>query len=154
MLKAQKIGRMYRIPNFSLTLIREGSYLVDCKTIRSPEDAYKIANMELENSPNEKFLVLLLTTKNTVIGISIVSSGTLNASLVCPREIFQRAILSNAASLICVHNHPSGNPTASNEDITLTKKLAEAGNLLNIPVLDHVIIGDGKYISFKERGLL
>lgn len=154
MFKSIKQGRVYRIPTFELALIREKSYPADRKKISNPDDAYRIARLELDDAPNEKFLVIMLTTKNSVIGTSIVSTGVLNASLVSPREIFQRAILSNAASLICVHNHPSGDPTASSEDITLTKKLAEAGNLLNIPILDHVIIGDGRYISLKEKGVI
>lgn len=154
MFKSQKEGKMYRIPQFSLTLLRENSYPADRKTIRGPEDAYEIVRLELENSPAEKFLVLLLTTKNTIIGTSIVACGTLNAALVHPREVFQRAILSNAAGVIVAHNHPSGNPSPSQEDISLTAKLAESGKILDIPVLDHVIVGDCSYVSLKEKGMM
>ena len=83
-----------------------------------------------------------------------VSSGSLNASIVHPRELFQRAILANCAAVIVAHNHPSGDPSPSPEDISLTRKLIEAGELLDIPVLDHVILGYGCYASFKEKGLL
>lgn len=154
MFKAEKTGKMYRIPNFNLVLVREGSNRTDCKTIRGPEDAYEIARQKLDTSPCEKFLVILLNTKNMVLGTSIVSSGTLNASLVYPREVFQRAILSNAAAIIVAHNHPSGNTSPSQEDLSITKKLIESGKILDIPVLDHIIIGDYSYVSLKEKGLL
>lgn len=154
MFKAEKFGKTYRIPNFNLILVREGSNRTNCKTIRGPEDAHEIARQELDTSPCEKFLVILLNTKNAVIGTSIVSSGTLNAALVHPREVFQRAILSNAAAIIVAHNHPSGNTSPSSEDIALTKKLVESGKILDIPVLDHIIIGDYGYASLKEKGLL
>lgn len=155
MFKATKEGKMYRIPNFNLVLVREGSSSqTDRKTIRGPEDAYYIARQELDISPCEKFLVILLNTKNMVIGTSIVSSGTLNASLVSSREVFQRAILSNAAGIILVHNHPSGVPTPSQEDINVTERMTKAGKLLDIPVLDHIVLGDNTYISFKEKGLI
>ena len=98
--------------------------------------------------------VMLLSTKNRVNAIQEVSVGTLNSSVVHPREIFKAAILSNAASLILVHNHPSGDPTPSPEDVDLTKKLVDAGKLLNIPVLDHVVMGDRRYASLKERGMI
>ena len=154
MFKSIKEGKTYRIPNFNLVLVREGSNRTDCKTIRGPEDAYEIARQELDISPCEKFLAILLNTKNMVIGTSVVSSGTLNASLVHPREVFQRAILSNAAAIIVAHNHPSGNTTPSPEDIALTAKLVESGKVLDIPVLDHIIVGHYGYVSLKEKGLL
>lgn len=154
MFKAVKEGKMYRIPNFNLVLVREGSNQSDRKTIRGPEDAYYIARRELDISPCEKFLVILLNTKNIVIGTSIVSSGTLSASLVSSREVFQRAILSNAAGIILVHNHPSGVPEPSREDISITERMVRAGKLLDIPVLDHIVFGDCNYVSLKEKGLM
>lgn len=154
MFKAEKSGKMYRIPNFNLVLVREGSNRTDCKTIRGPEDAYEIARQELDISPCEKFLAILLNTKNMVIGTSVVSSGTLNAALVHPREVFQRAILSNAAAIIVAHNHPSGNTSPSSEDLSLTRKLIESGKILDIPVLDHIILGDNNFTSLKEKGLM
>ena len=99
-------------------------------------------------------MVIMLSTKNRVIGVSCVSIGTLNASIVHPREVFSRCIISNSASLALCHNHPSGDPSASPEDIALTKKLVAAGELLDLKVIDHIIVGDGVYSSFKELGLL
>jgi DNA repair protein RadC len=109
---------------------------------------------ELRYQAKEHFIALLLSTKNHVIAQAIISVGSLNASIVHPRELFREAISHSAAAVILVHNHPSGDPTPSQEDICLTKQLIEAGNLLNISVLDHVIIGDGKYVSFKEKGII
>jgi len=103
----------------------------------------------------EYFYVLTLDTKNKITGIFEVSRGTLNASIVHPRDVFQRAILQNANCIMLVHNHPSGDTTPSREDLSVTKRLEEAGNLLGIKVLDHIIIGDEyKYLSFKQEGLI
>ena len=99
-------------------------------------------------------MMLALDTKNKVIGVFTVSTGSLNASIIHPRDVFQRAILSNAASVILVHNHPSGDPSPSSEDVELTKKLAAAGKMLDIDVLDHVVIGAGRYVSLKENGVI
>jgi DNA repair protein RadC len=86
--------------------------------------------------------------------MDIVSIGSLNQSIVHPRSVFMTACLSSAAAIICVHNHPTGDPTPSSEDITITRRLKEAGEIMGIKVLDHIIIGDGEYLSFVERGLL
>ncbi|GGG20379.1 RadC family protein [Paenibacillus abyssi] len=123
-------------------------------TIRSPKDAAGHMMEQLRYLQKEQFVCLFLNTKNQVIAEETLSVGTLNASLVHPREVFRAAIKCSSASLICVHNHPSGDPTPSPEDIALTKRLAEAGELVGIDVLDHIIIGDSKYISLKEQGLL
>ena len=98
--------------------------------------------------------MLALDTKNKIIGIFTISTGSLNASIIHPRDIFQRAILSNAASVILAHNHPSGDPTPSSEDIELTNKLVQVGKMMDLPILDHVVIGDGKFVSLKERGII
>jgi DNA repair protein RadC len=122
--------------------------------IRSPQDAVELVMSELRYQSKEHFMALFLSTKNHVIARAIISVGSLNASIVHPRELFREAISYSAAAVILVHNHPSGDPTPSQEDISLTKQLVEAGNLLTISVLDHVIIGDGKYVSFKEKGII
>ncbi len=122
--------------------------------IRSPRDAADLMMAELRYQTKEHFMALLLSTKNHVISRASISVGSLNASIVHPRELFREAISYSAAAVILVHNHPSGDPTPSQEDITLTKQMVEAGILLNIAVLDHVIIGDGKYVSFKEKGII
>jgi len=106
----------------------------------------------LEDSDREKFLVIFLNTKNEPNCIELVSTGSLNASIVHPREVMKSAILSNANSMILVHNHPSGNPEPSNEDISITQRLKKAGELIGITVLDHVIVGNKSHYSFKEDG--
>ena len=142
------------LPMYEVRLVRDGSLQSDRRVIRTPDDAYTILKPYFESLPNEHFLGIFLSTKNTVLGISCISVGSLNASIVHPRELFQRAILSNSASIILAHNHPSGDPTGSPEDFDLTRKLVDVGNILDIRILDHVIIGDGKYISLKEKGIL
>ena len=121
-------------------------------TVRSPEDAYKILQPELAILNQEHFVVLFLNTKNQVIHKKTIFIGSLNASVVHPREIFREAVKRSAASIICSHNHPSGNSTPSPEDINVTERIAEAGNIVGIDLLDHVIIGANSYTSMKEKG--
>ena len=143
------------IPRFDVRLVRDGRVAtLEPTLIRTPADALPVLEAELSELAYERFIALALSTKNHVIAVLPVSSGSLNASIVHPRELFQRAILANAASVIICHNHPSGDPSPSPEDVALTRKLVEAGELLDIPVLDHLILGYGRYVSFKERGLL
>ena len=143
------------VPRFDVRLVRDGRVAtLEPTIIRRPEDTLPVLEAELSELGYEKFIALALNTKNHVTAVLPVSSGSLNASIVHPRELFQRAILANAASIIVCHNHPSGDPTPSPEDIALTRKLVEAGELLDIPILDHVILGYGRYVSFKERGLI
>jgi len=108
----------------------------------------------METQPEEILALLVLNTKNVVIACHEVSRGSINSSIVHPREVFKRALLSNGASIILAHNHPSGDPTPSKEDISITIRLKECGKILGIEVIDHVICGDGCFVSFKERGLL
>ena len=122
--------------------------------IRSPQDVYKLLEPDMRFLKKEHFVCLLLDTKNHVIAKETISIGTLNASLVHPREVFRPAIKRSSASIICIHNHPSGIPEPSQEDINITKRLVDAGAIIGIEVLDHVIIGNQKYISLKERGLM
>ena len=143
------------VPRFDIRLVRDGRVAtLEPVVIRHPSDTLPILEAELSELAYERFVALALNTKNHLTAVLPVSSGSLNASIVHPRELFQRAILSNAASIIVCHNHPSGDPTPSPEDIALTRKLVEAGQLLDIPILDHVILGYGRYTSFKENGLL
>ena len=143
------------IPRFDVRLVRDGRVAtMEPTIIRRPEDTLPVLEAELSELGYEKFIALALNTKNHVTAVLPVSSGSLNASIVHPRELFQRAILANCASLILAHNHPSGDPAPSPEDIALTRKLIDAGLLLDIPVLDHIVLGYGCYVSFKERGLL
>ncbi|GGD54586.1 RadC family protein [Paenibacillus nasutitermitis] len=123
-------------------------------TIRKPSDAANFMMEELRYLKKEHFVCLFLNTKNHVIHHETLSVGTLNASLVHPREVFRAAIKCSSASIICMHNHPSGDPTPSPEDITLTRRLVEAGELVGIDVLDHLVIGDNRFISLKEQGCM
>ena len=108
----------------------------------------------LMKEPKEQFITLHLDGKNRIICMDLVSIGSLNQSIVHPRSVFMTACLSSAAAIICVHNHPTGDPTPSSEDISITRRLKEAGELMGIKLLDHIIVGDGTYLSFTERGLL
>lgn len=122
--------------------------------IRSPEDVASILIPRLRERKNESFWVLLLDSKNGLIHEEEVTVGTLNASLVHPREVFKVAIDRRAASVIVAHNHPSGNPEPSNEDIAVTRQLVESGKIIGIPLHDHIIVAGDSFTSFAERGLI
>ena len=107
-----------------------------------------------EDKDREEFIVVMLDTANTMIGMAQISVGGLAASIVEPRQVFKTAILANAAAIICIHNHPSGNPEPSREDIRITRQLVEAGKLMGVPVHDHIIIAENRFVSLAERGLL
>ncbi len=134
---------------------RVGSYKLPRK-IGSPEDAYR-AITEITNAQEEAqevFGILILNTKNKIVAVLEISRGTLNSSMVHPREVFKSAVLHNAAAIICFHNHPSGDPEPSREDIEITKRLVEAGKILGVEVFDHIVVGDDRYVSLKERGVI
>jgi len=122
--------------------------------VKTPDDAAGLVMEEMRHLDREHFRALLLNTRNQVIGVDKVSVGTLNSSAVHPRELFRNAIKKSAASLILVHNHPSGDPTPSREDLEITSRLFEAGKIIGIDVLDHIVIGDNKFTSFKAKKLL
>ncbi len=122
--------------------------------IHGPEDAAHYAMPRYRFEQKEHFAVLLLNTKNHVLGMPEVSVGSLSASVVHPREVFRAAIDYAAASMILLHNHPSGDPTPSREDIAVTERLVKAGKIMDIPVLDHVVLGNERFTSFKEKGLI
>ena len=121
--------------------------------VKTPEDIVTLVQGRLKGKKKEHFLALLLDTRNQLIRVSEVSVGSLDTSIVHPREVFKEAISASAASVILVHNHPSGSPEASEDDIKLTKRLAETGEIMGIDVLDHIIIGDKNYLSLKREGL-
>ncbi|MCB1213552.1 MAG: DNA repair protein RadC [Chlamydiia bacterium] len=121
--------------------------------IQTPTHAYQIVREELENETREKFLILLLDTKAALIKTETIAIGTLNEVLVHPRELFLPAIRHSADSIILAHNHPSGDCTPSNEDLILTKKIVDAGHLLEIQVQDHLIVGRGDFTSLRQRGV-
>ena len=125
----------------------------DKPLVKTPDEVVALVRGRLKGKKKEHFLALLLDTRNQLIKVSEISIGSLDTSLVHPREVFKEAISASAASIIFAHNHPSGDPEASEDDIELTKRLAKAGEIVGIDVLDHIIIGDKKYLSLKREGL-
>ena len=125
---------------------------VESAHITSPCDGAQYLMGRLRNETHEKFVVLLLNTKNRVIKTEQIAEGSLTSAIVHPREVFAPAVVAHAACILVAHNHPSGDPHPSAEDRNLTHALEEAGNILGIPLLDHLVIGDGCYYSFKEHG--
>jgi DNA repair protein RadC len=124
------------------------------KKITSPQDIADIFIPLLRDEVKEKFIVVCLSSSNKIIRQEIISVGNLNSSVVHPREIFKVAIENNSASIILIHNHPSGNPEPSNEDISITKKLVESGKIMDVPVFDHVIIAGSSFTSFVEKRII
>ena len=122
--------------------------------IQNPGDAADLVMEDMRRLDREHFVVLMLNTKHHVMARKVVSIGHLNGSLVHPRELFKEVIRRSSAAVILVHNHPSGDPTPSEEDLAVTRRLVEAGNLLGISVLDHVIVGEKRYVSLREKGFL
>jgi len=122
--------------------------------LSAPADVYAAFGPLMEDLPREVFRVALLDAQNGLLRDRVVSEGTLSASLVHPREVFKPAILESAASVILLHNHPSGDPTPSREDIRLTRQLVECARLLDLRIHDHVVIGRGRFVSLAERGII
>ena len=133
-------------------LAREGP--LERTRIQGPRDVYERCAPALRDLPQEEFHLLLLNAQHAIIRELVVTRGTLDTSVVHAREVFRAAIAESAAALILVHNHPSGDPTPSPEDREVTLQLVAAGQLIGIPILDHVVIGDARYVSFVESGLL
>lgn len=123
-------------------------------TIKSPVEVSALLMEDMRHLKKEVFKIILLNTKNHIIRVLNVSIGSLNSSIVHPREVFSEAVKAGCCGILLVHNHPSGDPEPSREDIETTQRLINAGSILGIKVLDHVVIGDGRYISFKEQGLM
>jgi len=139
---------------FELASRLEGYSETDKKLlVKTPEDIVAVVRSRLKDKKKEYFLALLLDTRNQLIKAAEISIGSLDTSIVHPREVFKEAISASAASVIFVHNHPSGDPEVSEDDIKLTKRLAEVGEIVGIDVLDHIIIGDKEYLSLKSKGL-
>jgi DNA repair protein RadC len=144
-----------RVDIVSLKVVKESSILYGNRKISSPGDAVDIGRIMLDGSDREKLLLCCLNTKNEPNSLNIVSIGSLNSSIVHPREVFKLAILGNSASIILFHNHPSGDTTPSKEDINITERIKEAGKIIGIELIDHIILGDeNKYTSLKEKGII
>lgn len=143
-----------RISIVSIKMVREASVLYDIRKIGSPKDAVELGEKFLGDADREQLIVCCLDTKNQPTAINIVSIGSLNSSIVHPREVFKPAILSNSASIMLFHNHPSGDPAPSREDISITERIKESGRILGIELIDHIIIGNDSYCSLKEKGII
>ena len=139
---------MYKIQKYKIMLVKDSSFAVSEKHIKLPIDAVEIIKNYLQGSDREHCIVLMLNTQNVIIGINTISMGSVSASIVHPREVFKPAILANATGIILAHNHPSGNCSPSQEDILLTRRIKEAGDMLGIQLLDHIIVTeDGNHCS-------
>jgi len=143
-----------RVNIVSLKLVKESTILYQRRSVCSPQDGYELLKQFLDDKDREHFIVVSLDTKNQPVSINVCHIGSLNASIVHPREVMKSAILSNAASIIVGHNHPSGKAEPSREDIEVTKRLVEAGKIIGIEVLDHIIVGDETFTSLKEKGYI
>lgn len=144
-----------RLPLYTTRLVRETEFTYpDRFQVTDPDGVATILHDYFRDKDREEFLLVLLDTANTVIGLSQISVGGLSSSVVEARQIFKTAILSNAAALILAHQHPSGNPEPSREDIKITRQLVEAGEVMDVPVHDHLIITQGDYVSLAERGVI
>jgi DNA repair protein RadC len=143
-----------RVDIVSLKVIKESSISYANRRISKPDEVAELVRGILEDCDREKLIVCCLNTKNEPTNISTVSMGSLNTSIVHPREVFKVAILSNSASIIIAHNHPSDDVTPSKEDINITERLKEAGKIIGIELIDHLIIGEGKFLSLKEKGYI
>lgn len=122
--------------------------------VKKPEDVYNTLKEEMRFLPQEIFKVVILNTKNQILKTETITVGTLNTNIIHPRELFRPVIKANANSIILLHNHPSGDPEPSKEDIYITKKLVEAGVVVDIEIEDHIVFGDGRFVSMKERKLM
>ncbi len=144
-----EFNKNYRGIRCRVCLIRENTK-GDLIPILQQEDVYNLVKDELVNSDREMFLSVMLTSKNHLIGVETVSLGSINASIITPRDVFKSAILANAVSVILGHNHPSGDLTPSNQDIEITRHLIEAGELIGVKVLDHLVVSDQGYRSLRD----
>ena len=144
----------YKIPEYKIMMVRDNKDTVsNTKSIKNPGDANAVMQSYLSGADREHFAVILLNRKNGIIGINTVSIGDLSSSIVHPREVFNPAIVAGANAIILAHNHPSGDPAPSDADIDVTIRLADAGEILGVQVLDHIVIGDNnRFVSLKEKG--
>lgn len=144
------------IKKYSVALVKESAHKYADISVRldEPEKIVTYADLVLNFAAmtKENFVLIPVDTKLKPLGVFVITTGTINASLVSTRDVFQAALLCNAASIFVLHNHPSGDPTPSMQDKEITKKLIDAGKLMEIPLVDHVIVGENKYYSFKADG--
>ncbi|WP_227938826.1 RadC family protein [Alkalihalobacillus deserti] len=154
-IEEKKTVRKRRLSVVKVQMLKEKTFPYNTNKITDPTSAVRLLEEFIGKEDREHFVLICLDTKNKVTALNTVSIGSLNSAIVSPREIFKTAILANSASIIVGHNHPSGCPIASREDISVTERIKDAGKLLGIELLDHVIVGDdGKYFSMKEKGYI
>ena len=153
---SQNLSLFDSVPRYCIRLVTESQVFYDGKKMSNAAlVAEFLMSIGLHEKAQEEFYSLYLNTKNKIVGFEMVSRGTLNSSLVHPREVFKGALLANAHAIILAHNHPSGEVDPSHADKSVTEILVKAGQLLNVEVLDHVILGcTGSYFSFREKGLM
>ena len=145
----------YRIPRQRISLIRDGSLLSSWKIFGNSRQVFEFAREQLfADVDREQFWVAMLDSKNRLIGVNLVSVGSLNCSIVVPDMVFRAAIIANSPAILCVHNHPSSDPAPSREDRDCTARLVKAGAILGIRVLDHIVCGLNEYFSFADAGIL
>lgn len=144
---------MTKIPRWRVTLVKEGDPVYGAPVFNRSDIVYSMFSF-LKKLAEEEVWAVYLSSKLNPIGTQMISRGSLNSSVIHPREVFKAAIISTAHSVILVHNHPSGFCSPSNDDVLLTERLSEAGKLLGIHLLDHIIIGEEEYFSFRDNGRL
>lgn len=145
---------MNHIPIYRCALVREGTFKYEIRTALKPCDAARIFTEYLAEADREHFVMLGLTTRGKVIGLHTVFIGALDRAIACPAEVFKAALLMNASQIIIAHNHPSGDPTPSPQDITSAQRMMAAGQLLGVAVIDAMIIGEGRWVSLRETGAI
>ena len=143
----------YEIPIVSLRIVRDNGVMVKRENIRSPMDAAAILQERMKDLDREVFTVVHLDTRNNILSIYDAFIGTINSNHIRVADIFKVAIISNAAAILVAHNHPSGDPTPSPEDVSLTKTLKAAADILDVQLLDHLVIGADRFVSMREHGL-
>jgi DNA repair protein RadC len=145
----------YRIPRQRISLVRDGSLRSSWKIFCNSRQVFEFAREQLyADADTERFHILMLDSKNRLIGVNMVSQGSINTSIVVPMSVFKAAIIANSPAIICTHNHPSHDPAPSREDRDCTSRLVQAGTILGIRVLDHIICGLEEYYSFADSGVL
>lgn len=142
----------YNAPVISMRIVRDSSTATP-RHIKSPADIAAMLNERYGQADREIMVIVLLDTKNKVLAIDPIAVGGLDYAIISMREVFKSAIMIGAAGIILAHNHPSGDPTPSPEDVTLTRRIVEAGKLMEIEVLDHIVLGDNRFVSLREKGL-
>ncbi|MHB1870809.1 MAG: JAB domain-containing protein [Steroidobacteraceae bacterium] len=156
MTATQERIRFPEVPVYRVALVRERTLPATRAQVRCPQDIADVVADYLADADREHLVAVLLDTKNRVIGIETVAVGTLDGAPAHPREVFKSAILANAAALALAHNHPSGDPTPSPEDRAVTRRMAQAGKVLGIPLHDHIVVdpGSGRFVSMRAEGMI